>query len=621
MTTDIQTISGIKLELDKAIPLLDTANLPSLLSQKLTKTVNEFLVMLGFESSTEIEVQLIEKADRVLQVYVKGVSQPFSFNTMRRVWQTNAPQHLRNLPDRDITSFRFPDQWLKDYLCSQDQSNELGLSRIVDILCDLAFAALHKAPSCLIGETQLQNYLTFDSDPFQVDVEYTRDVLTFLLDQGISVFSKDFVLKTIRQCYELGQSSGDAAELLFARLRCPTMELLIAPEEFKNLIGSEVPSEIPNEPISIHSDVICQASREQMAAMEEGLFWELGYYVPDLVWKIDPKMPPGLITFKTNEQSTQYSLFLTDDEILVNDTPGNLLFLKVTDAIRTLNPASDKSHSVVSATYKDMLIEKGYTTWDRFGYVVLLTAGEIKKRASQYFTVDDATYHLDQIRKYVPKLVEHALRRFTTYDIARILRTLLSERISIRDMRSILESLLQYGSISADENRLIIFDERLPIAPHSTVLRPESPRSYYEFARVGLKRQISSGLWQGRNVIPKYQLEPELEDWLVEINMSEQEDLQELDDCQYAIRQGIWAEIVQGTETMHIILTTKEPRASLQEIIYREMPNIIVVAYSELVPELSLQTISIIRTPEIVSKSIREKKIRDKANVINFYEN
>lgn len=599
MTMDTKTGTTIELVVDKTIPLLESKSLRSSLSEELTITVGEYRHLLGIELSIKVDVYGAENAGRVLEVHVQGIRQPYSYNTMRRVWQSNVSQHLRDLPGRGATDHRFPDRWLYEYLCGLDHADEKGREGAIHFLSDLAFAALQEAPSCLIGASQVQEYLGFGVQPLQVDVDYARNVIGFLIDQGISVSDKGLVSTAIQQYYRLGKSTEDAAELLFARLRHPRMELIVAPQEFRRLMGgNDVDGEITDEAIPAQGESVSQAARDQITTMEEGLFWELGFYVPDLVWSIDPNMPLGLIGFRANDQVTRYSLFLTEDELLVNATPDHLAHLGIADAIKTTNPASNKLHSVVSMSHKASLAGAGLTTWDRLGYIVLLTAAEIKRRAPQLLTVDDATYQVGQIREYFPALVGQTLRRFSTEIIARVLRALLAERVSIRNMWSILERLIQYDTIAVDASQLIVFDERLPIAPQSTVLRPESWRNYYEFVREGLKRQISSNLQAGRSTIPVYLLETDLEQWLIKENTAEVEDPQGLDEKRHAIRQTIWSEVgVSAEMTTPIILTTTEPRASLHKIIGREMPHIVVVAYSELTPDMSLQPLSRIRCP------------------------
>ena len=587
----------IKLVVGKTFPLLEIKDFATLLCQKLTAAVVEQLSLMGIEGPPTVELQQAE-SERVLQVFVHGVRQPYSPETMRRAWQSRALRHLRDLPDRETITNQFPDRWLSEYMLGLDHADQDSIDSSLAFLADLAFAAIMEKPSSLISESLALQYIVRQDKSYPVDVDYTAAVLAFLLDHGVYVTDAPGILEAIRQGQRLGRASEETSELLFARLRHPQLELIVSPEEFRTLTDCEK----SNGVISVYSDEVSPASRDSMNTMEEGLFWEMGIYLPDLVWKIDPDMPTGLVAFRTNDWTTQCNLLLAQDEILVNDTPDRLKLLNVTAAAMTANPANGKPCSVVSVAHKALLESSGLTTWGPLGYLVLQAAGEIKRRAAHLFTVDDAAYHLAQIRQYFPVLVEKVLRRFTTENLTRVLRALLAERISIRDLWSILERLLQYDTIRVDASKLIVFDGRLPIAPLSTVLSPESWQSHYEFLRSGLKHKITSGLFQGRNTIPVYLLDTKLEQWLITENIPDQEKLQELDNKRHAIRQAIWAEISPGAGLNPIILTTTEPRVSLREIIGMEMPNVLIVAYSELTPDVSLQPISRISLPEYLGE-------------------
>src|SRR5262249_2044193 len=157
------------------------------------------------------------------------------------------------------------------------------------------------------------------------------------------------------------------------------LELIVSPAEFRTLTGGEEVHGV----ISVYSNEVSKESRDLMNTLEEGLFRETGLYLPDLVWKIDPDMPSGLIAFRTNYQTTQCIQLLANDELLVNDTPDHLKLLNVTTAATTTNPADGKPCSVVSVAHKAVLESAGLTTWEPLGYLALLTAEEIKRRAPQ----------------------------------------------------------------------------------------------------------------------------------------------------------------------------------------------------------------------------------------------
>ena len=71
----------------------------------------------------------------------------------------------------------------------------------------------------------------------------------------------------------------------------------------------------------------------------------------------------------------------------------------------------------------------------------------------------------------MPELIDAALARFSVERICLLLRNLLTEEISIENMRTILESMLAVnGTTDVDLNRYIVF---MPYADWSVPGRPE----------------------------------------------------------------------------------------------------------------------------------------------------
>jgi FHIPEP family protein len=91
-----------------------------------------------------------------------------------------------------------------------------------------------------------------------------------------------------------------------------------------------------------------------------------------------------------------------------------------------------------------------------------------------------------------PDLVRAALKQFSLLDLTMVLRGLARERVCIRDLRTILEALLEYEWVGVDTGERLVFDERvvLPkdIAPdvaEDLAFRVEAPRRALVERRLG----------------------------------------------------------------------------------------------------------------------------------------
>ena len=66
------------------------------------------------------------------------------------------------------------------------------------------------------------------------------------------------------------------------------------------------------------------------------------------------------------------------------------------------------------------------------------------------------------------------MMRFSIEDLTRVLRALLAEKCSIRDLRSILEKILLFETIAFDTQKFIVVDDRLAVTLGATILAPDS---------------------------------------------------------------------------------------------------------------------------------------------------
>ncbi len=88
----------ITVALDGTIELLAEKSQLASLRQQLTTSLSEYLAVLGIAGTPNITTQHLLSSDRVIQVYVNGLRQPFSPATMRKIWQAEMPATMWNLP-------------------------------------------------------------------------------------------------------------------------------------------------------------------------------------------------------------------------------------------------------------------------------------------------------------------------------------------------------------------------------------------------------------------------------------------------------------------------------------------------------------------------------------------
>jgi type III secretory pathway component EscV len=180
--------------------------------------------------------------------------------------------------------------------------------------------------------------------------------------------------------------------------------------------------------------------------------------------------------------------------------------------------------------------------------------------------------------------------------MTRVLRGLLREKISIRNLRGILEQLLRYDTVRIDSKSYIVMDDRLPIREGTTGPAINSWLNYREFVRMGLKDQLSARYTQGLDTLIVFLVAPEVEARAEAMVTGPSTDLEiaSREALEESLCDSAWKELGSAppAAARPVILTATSARAAIREIIAPELPDLPVVAYSELRPELSIQPVA-----------------------------
>ena len=151
----------------------------------------------------------------------------------------------------------------------------------------------------------------------------------------------------------------------------------------------------------------------------------------------------------------------------------------------------------------------------------------------------------------------------------RIFKRLIQEQISIKDLRTIFESLSEWAQTEKD-----------------TVLLTE-------YVRSSLKRYISYKYSQGQSVLSVYILDPEIEDMVRgAIKQTSAGSYLALDpDSVQLILQGVRSTVAPPPPGGQppVLLTAIDVRRFVRKLIEMEFTDISVVSYQEIVPEIRIQ--------------------------------
>ncbi|MEL6184275.1 MAG: type III secretion system export apparatus subunit SctV [Myxococcota bacterium] len=311
---------------------------------------------------------------------------------------------------------------------------------------------------------------------------------------------------------------------------------------------------------------------EMIPMMRDGLFYELGVRFPGIrVRGNESDMPSGSYLVMINEIPLVMGT-VSEDKVLVNDTVERLRLLNIEGEPAT-NPANGNECAWIESQFQEVAEQAGLTTWDATGYIVLHLSSVLRKNGAEFVGIQETMNMLEQLEQAFPALVKETVPKVVSpFQLTDILRRLIEEEISIRDLRSILQALAEWGQVE-----------------HDTVMLTE-------YVRAALKRYISHKYTRGQNTLIVYLLDPQIEETV-------RSSIQHTSSGSYlALEPEITQEILSAVRTEvgslpptaqnPVILTTMEIRRYFRKLVELEFPHLAVLSYQELSPDMNIQPIA-----------------------------
>lgn len=193
----------------------------------------------------------------------------------------------------------------------------------------------------------------------------------------------------------------------------------------------------------------------------------------------------------------------------------------------------------------------------------------LMKHAEEFIGMQETRYLLTQMDGRYSELVKEVQRVMPVQKIAEIFQRLVQEQISIRNLRTVLESLIEWGQKEKDSVLLT------------------------EYVRTALKRQISYQHSGGQNVLSAYLLDPDLEETI-------RNAIRQTSSGSYlALPPEISQRFVQqlheeagdiaSQNTRPVLLTSMDIRRYVRKMIELEFYELPVLSYQELTQEITIQ--------------------------------
>ena len=301
--------------------------------------------------------------------------------------------------------------------------------------------------------------------------------------------------------------------------------------------------------------------------MRHALYQELGVRFPGVHVRTD----------SPNVDANKYIIHLhevpivtgevVDEHILVNESKERLASLGIKDVVA---PSKELKKSVwVPKKHLKKLKKAKVRCWTILEVVIMHISSFYKDHAAQFLGLQEVRTILEFVEKSYPDLVKEVNRLVPLQKLTDIFRRLVEEHISIKDLRTVMEALSEWGQTERD-----------------TVMLTEHIRS-------SLKRYISYRYSQGRSTLSVYMVDPAIEDMVRgSIRQTSAGSYLGLDaDSVQMILQAVRNTVAPTPPGGQppVLLTALEVRRFIRKLVESEFPDLPVLSYQEIIPEIKIQ--------------------------------
>lgn len=372
----------------------------------------------------------------------------------------------------------------------------------------------------------------------------------------------------LRPRREVNATTGEVTEV-------PALQASSGPEPVKKNDGTD--EFVPTVPLildvaqSMRSSMDPAVLNEELIGIRRSLYYEMGVPFPGIHLRFSERMEEGVYQILLSEVPVAQGLL----------RPGWSLTREPEQTLSALNLKFERAPAFLPgmndslwlpAEMTEPMRQAGLSAMDISQILTYHLASVLRKYSADFIGVQETKFLLSAMEQRFPDLVKEAMRVMPTQKIGEILQRLVSEDISIRNLRAILEALVEWGQKEKDSVLLT------------------------EYVRGALKRHISHKYSAGRNMLPAYLLAPNVEETLrAAIRQTSAGSYLALDPAVgKKLVENIKKTVGKLPPNGHkpVLLSSMDIRRYLRKLIENDLYDLQVISYQELVPEVNIQPLA-----------------------------
>jgi type III secretion protein V len=309
---------------------------------------------------------------------------------------------------------------------------------------------------------------------------------------------------------------------------------------------------------------------DELIKIRRALYDDLGIIFPGISLRFNESLPEEAYVIMVSEIPVSQGR-MRPKYLMVRETVENLTALSVPfepdkkfiSSIPTIWTPDDLKNSLTNA---------GVSFFEPTQLLSYHIAMVLKKYASEFIGIQETRSLLTEMEVKFPELAKEIQRVMPIHKIAEILQRLVSEEVSIRNLRAVMEALIEWGQKEKDSVMLT------------------------EYVRVALKRHISHRYSAGQNVLPAYLLAPAVEDAV-------RNAIRQTSGGSYlALDPGISRQLLDSIKSTvgdisrsmqkPVLLTSMDIRRYMRKMIEQDLYELPVLSFQELTQEINIQPLA-----------------------------
>jgi flagellar biosynthesis protein FlhA len=311
---------------------------------------------------------------------------------------------------------------------------------------------------------------------------------------------------------------------------------------------------------------------ERVSTIRKELALELGIIIPPVRIRDNVELESNTYRIKINGVEVGRFELMGEQMLAIN--PGYVEDRM--EGFDTKDPAFSLNATWIIPNLKEMAEARGYTVVSPTAVAATHLTELLRANSGELLTRQEVARLVENLKETAPALIEDTVPALVTLSqLQRTLQALLSERIPIRDLALIVETIADYSQATKD------------------------PEVLAEYARMALKRRISDLFRDDSRKIQVFTIDPVIEQTLSEALQNTKQGLM------LSLAPNVMEEIISAINAeaqkmsdsgfVPVCLCAPNIRLAVRKMVEGANPNLAIVSYNEIVTDVEIVSNGIVR--------------------------